>query len=78
MGKTSLSIYMKGYYEDFQAFERKKNKANSNPNKANFRRDYVFGCVRIEIAAVAEFILSEAEGLLRNDIMVLFEKTNPI
>jgi len=31
----SVSIYMKGYYEEFYAFERRKNKANSKPNKAN-------------------------------------------
>ena len=27
----SLSIYMKGCYEDFSDFERRKNKANSKP-----------------------------------------------
>jgi len=26
---------MKGYYEEFYAFERRKNKANSKPNKPN-------------------------------------------
>jgi len=30
-----VSIYMKGDYEDFQAFGRRKNKANSKPNKTN-------------------------------------------
>jgi len=35
MGRKSLSVYMKGYYEDFYAFGRRKNKANSKPNKAN-------------------------------------------
>jgi len=35
MGKMSVSIYMKGYYEDFHALDRRKNKANSKPNKAN-------------------------------------------
>ena len=39
-------------------------------NKANFRRDDVFGYGRIEIATVA--------ALLRNDISGLFEKTKPI
>jgi len=29
----SLSIYMKGYYEEFHALGRRKNKANSKPNK---------------------------------------------
>jgi hypothetical protein len=29
---------MKGDYEDFQAFGRRKNKANSKPNKANLFR----------------------------------------
>jgi len=29
----SLSIYMKGVYEDFNAFGRQKNKPNSKPNK---------------------------------------------
>jgi len=28
---------MKGGYEEFHAFERRKNKANSKPNKANRR-----------------------------------------
>ena len=28
MGKMSLSIYMKGDYEEFHAFRRRKNKAN--------------------------------------------------
>jgi hypothetical protein len=37
-GKMSVSIYMKGDYEDFQAFGRRKNKANSKPNKANLFR----------------------------------------
>jgi hypothetical protein len=31
----SVSIYMKGDYEDFHALGRQKNKANSKPNKAN-------------------------------------------
>ena len=31
----SISIYMKGVYEDFQDLRRRKNKANSKPNKAN-------------------------------------------
>ena len=31
----SLSIYMKGDYEEFHALRRQKNKANSKPNKAN-------------------------------------------
>jgi len=30
-----LSVYMKGYYEEFHALDRRKNKANSKPNKAN-------------------------------------------
>ena len=29
----SVSIYKKGEYEDFHAFGRRKNKANSKPNK---------------------------------------------
>ncbi len=35
MGRKSLSVYMKGYYEDFHAFGRRKNKPNSKPIKAN-------------------------------------------
>ena len=35
MGKMNLSIYMKGRYEDFCGFGRRKNKANSKPNKPN-------------------------------------------
>jgi len=38
MGRMSLSIYMKGDYEDFQALRRRKNKPNSKPIKANLRR----------------------------------------
>jgi len=34
MVKMSLSIYKKGYYEEFHALGRRKNKANSKPNKA--------------------------------------------
>ena len=30
MGKMSLSIYMKGYYEEFHALRRRKNKANQS------------------------------------------------
>jgi len=37
MGSMSVSIYMKGYYEEFCGFGRRKNKANSKPNKANRR-----------------------------------------
>jgi len=33
MGKMSLSIYMKGYYEDFFSFWLRENKANSKPIK---------------------------------------------
>ena len=33
MGGMSLSIYKKGDYEEFYAFGRRKNKANSKPNK---------------------------------------------
>jgi hypothetical protein len=29
MGRMSVSIYMKGYYEDYCGFWRRKNKANS-------------------------------------------------
>jgi len=32
-GEMSVSIYKKGEYEDFHAFGRRKNKANSKPNK---------------------------------------------
>ena len=31
----SLSIYMKGDYEEFHALKAAENKANSKPNKAN-------------------------------------------
>jgi len=31
MGKMSLSVYMKGDYEEFHALRRRKNKANSKP-----------------------------------------------
>jgi len=31
----SLSVYMKGDYEEFHALRRRKNKPNSKPNKAN-------------------------------------------
>jgi len=33
MGKMSLSVYMKGRYEEFCGLGRRKNKANSKPNK---------------------------------------------
>ena len=32
-GKMSLSVYTKGDYEEFCGFGRRKNKANSKPNK---------------------------------------------
>ncbi len=35
MGRMSISIYIKGYYEEFRGFGLRKNKANSKPNKAN-------------------------------------------
>jgi len=35
MGKIGAKPYMKGDYEEFHALSRRKNKANSNPNKAN-------------------------------------------
>ena len=40
----SISIYMKGGYEEFHALRRRKNKPNSKPNKANLRHfvDLVF------------------------------------
>jgi len=41
MGKMSLSVYMKGRYEEFYALGRRKNKANSKPNKANFGDGYI-------------------------------------
>jgi len=31
-GRMGVSIYMKGYYEEFYAFGLRKNKANSKPN----------------------------------------------
>jgi hypothetical protein len=37
MGKMSVSIYMKGDYEDFHGFGRRENKANSNPIQSQFR-----------------------------------------
>ncbi len=36
MAKISISIYMKGDYEDFCGFGRRKNKPNSKPNKPNY------------------------------------------
>jgi len=33
--RIGVSIYMKGYYEEFNALGRRKNKANSKPIKAN-------------------------------------------
>jgi len=36
-GKMSASVYIKGYYKDFQLFRRRENKPNSKPNKANCR-----------------------------------------
>jgi hypothetical protein len=35
MGEIGAKSYMKGDYEELQAFGWRKNKANSNPNKAN-------------------------------------------
>jgi hypothetical protein len=37
-GETGISIYMKGTYEEIIAVWARKNKPNSKPNKANFRR----------------------------------------
>jgi len=31
MGKMTLSVYMKGDYEEFHALRQRKNKANSKP-----------------------------------------------
>jgi len=31
----NVCVYLKGDYEDFHALDRRKNKANSKPNKAN-------------------------------------------
>jgi len=31
MGRMSVSIYMKGDYEEFHALRQRKNKANSKP-----------------------------------------------
>ena len=39
MGRMNVSIYMKGDYEEKPQFWAEKNKANSKPNKANFKRD---------------------------------------
>jgi len=39
MGKMNVSIYMKGYYEDFKAFGLRKNKPNSKPIKAKFKQN---------------------------------------
>jgi hypothetical protein len=35
MGKNGVKSYMKDAYEEFNALSRRKNKANSKPNKAN-------------------------------------------
>ena len=40
MGEMSLSVYMKGEYKVFCGFMWRKNKANSKPNKANFKQIY--------------------------------------
>ena len=37
MGKTNVTIYMKGYYEEFYGFGWRENKANTKPNKAKLR-----------------------------------------
>jgi hypothetical protein len=50
MGGMSLSIYMKGDYEDFHAFGRRKNKPNSKPNKAKIERNECFLLMAQEIA----------------------------
>jgi hypothetical protein len=38
MVKMSLSIYMKGYYEEFHSLRRRENKANSKPIPSGLRR----------------------------------------
>jgi hypothetical protein len=35
MGEIGINSYMKAAYEEFHALRRRKNKANSNPIKAN-------------------------------------------
>jgi len=35
MGEIGAKSYTKGFYEEFHDLGRRKNKANSNPNKAN-------------------------------------------
>jgi len=62
MGNMSLSIYMKGYYEDFLGFWLRENKANSKPIKPNLP---------------AFCRKSEARNPKRVE-WVLFEKTKPI
>jgi len=37
MGKMGVSIYMKGYYEDFQPFRLRENKPNSKPIQSQSR-----------------------------------------
>ena len=39
MGEIGTKSYMKGNYEVFPALRRRKNKANSKPNKAKIERN---------------------------------------
>ena len=39
MGKMGVSIYMKGYYEEFRGFGLRENKANSKPIRLFYRRE---------------------------------------
>jgi hypothetical protein len=69
-GRIGVSIYMKGYYEEFHALKAAKKQSQFKAKQSQFQTRRRFWCGRIEIATVA--------ALLRNDISGLFEKTKPI
>ena len=70
MDKINVSIYVKGINGDFNAFRRRKNKANSKPIRANFERNQapcslfgLFGGGRVEVLEFKEESVLAADAV---------------
>ena len=75
----SVSIYMKGYYEDFCGFGRRKNKANSKPILTGMRA-FDLRCKRLPrpFGPRNDIRISDPLCLSGFVAMSRFEKANPI
>jgi len=70
----SVSGYMKGSCGDLCSFVLRKNKANSKPNKANFRRYVVFSAEGLRLPQSLRSFAMTLVGYLKKQSQFMFHR----